>query len=342
MGGQFAPTTHAESSVSLDIAAADGRAFPDTPETFTQRYESVEAKVTAFKDELDQAVADLATDENWLNYCSTMSRFHSYSFNNQMLIHLQSGGRATRVAGYRRWQNDFGRQVNDGEKGIGILAPKKAWVTAKDANGDPVKDDTGKPVRKKVITGWTTATVFDVSQTHGEPLPEVDRELSEDPPPGMVEDLTAAAEAKGYSVEFRNLDSHARGSAQGWTDPRGKSIVIDADLTSGSQAATLAHEVGHVYAGHCEPDAKGKYHTGEGGCRGRFEVEAESVAYSLARANGMSMDGSKLSAQYVAGWSRHDKDALRESAQTVAKTTTAILTSVPFRNLTIEPHQDPT
>lgn len=144
--------------------------------------------------------------------------------------------------------------------------------------------------------------------------------------------MTAAAEAAGYTVEFRAMDSHRAGTAQGWTNPKTKQIVVDASLTPGSQAATLAHELGHVYAGHCEPENDGKYHVGEGGCRGRFEVEAESVAYILGRSQGMDMDGGKLSAQYVAGWSRHDRDALRNSAESVSKATKKVLEAVPFRN----------
>lgn len=318
--------------LTLDDVAPP-RAFADTPEVFTAKYDSVTDKVDAYKAELDAAVAGLATDGEWINYVTTMAKFHRYSSTNQLLIYLQSGGRATRVAGFRAWQDKFNRSVNKGEKAIGILAPKIINETVKDSAGKPVKGPDGKPVKQRKVVGFTTASVFDVSQTSGDPLPEIDQELTETPPEGFRRDMEDAAEAAGYRVEYREMDSHREGTAQGWTDPRSKTIVIDASLTEGSQAATLAHELGHVYAGHCEPDQLGHYHVGAGGCRGRMEVEAESVSYALTRANGMSHSGAKLSAQYVAGWSRHDPAALKQSADAVSKATKKILETVRFRNV---------
>jgi hypothetical protein len=325
--GSFKATEHADSGISL--GAPSERAYADASHVFTDKYETAREKVDAYKAELDQAVADLATDENWLAYLQANAKFHRYSFTNQMLISLQSGGKATRVASFKKWKDDFERTVNKGEKALGIFAPMLA--KAKDANGNDILDGNGRPTQRCI--GFKVVPVFDVAQTDGKPLPTIEQELSETPPDGFVEDMVAAAEKAGYSVEFRNMDSHASGTAQGWSDPQNKQIVIDADLSEGSQAATLSHELGHVYAGHCEPDAMGKYHTGVGGCRGRYEVEAESVAYSLTRSQGMSMSQAKLSAQYVAGWSRHDKNALRESAETVSKATKKILDSTTFRNL---------
>lgn len=342
VGGQFDTKAHGESGVTLgndQVASEDiqedatERAFADAPSVFTTKFESLDDRIAAFNLELDRAVADLASDDNWRAWLDMQSQFHRYSFANTMLIHLQTGGRATRVAGFRAWQEKFNRTVNKGEKAIAIRAPKTVWVTKKDTNDNVVKGKDGKPVKEKRIVGFTLTSVFDVSQTSGDPLPEIERELSEDPPEGFVDDMVAAAEALGYTVEFREMNSHANGTAQGWTSPRDKQIVVDASQTPGSQAATLAHELGHVAAGHCDPENDGKYHVGEGGCRGRFEIEAESIAYAITRANGMSMDGSKLSAQYVAGWSKHDKDGLRESAETVAKATKKVLESGSFRNV---------
>ncbi len=328
--GKFGEQEHDESGVPLDVP---GRAFSPS-ETFTRRYESVDEKVAAFKVEIDRAVESLADDENWLDYLDMASKFYRYSPTNQLLIAIQTGGRATQVAGFRKWKDEFGRTVKKGEKAIGILAPRVVNVTEKDAGGAPVKGPDGKPVKRRQVVGFTTASVFDVSQTEGDPLPELERELSDDPPEGFLDDLEAAAKAAGYTVEYREMNSHSNRTAQGWTDPKSKVIVVDSALSRGSVAATLAHEIGHVYAGHCDPENDGKYHVGEGGCRGRFEVEADSVAYVVQRANGVYPgQATKLTAQYVAGWSRHDKDALRESADAVSKASKAILSAVPFRSV---------
>ena len=60
--------------------------------------------------------------EKYQAYLRTMSHFHHYSVNNQMLIFSQCP-HATLVAGYQKWQNQFSRHVLRGEKGISKLAP---------------------------------------------------------------------------------------------------------------------------------------------------------------------------------------------------------------------------
>ncbi|MGL5827847.1 MAG: ArdC-like ssDNA-binding domain-containing protein [Nocardioides sp.] len=333
-GGQFAAGTRAEIDVSLDTPPE--RAFADAPEAFARKYDTIEEKVAAFKVELESAVSGLAEDENWLRYVAAMSKFHRYSFNNQMLIAIQTSGRATKVAGFRTWAG-LGRHVKAGEKGIGILAPRIINVAKKDDNGKPVKGPDGKPVKARQVVGFTTATVFDVSQTDGDPLPFADVELSEDPPDGFVDDMVAAAEKAGYGVEFRPMDSTRSATASGWSDGRAKRIVVDSDLSPGSQAATLAHELGHVYARHCEPEHAESYAAGASGCRGRFEIEAESVAYALGRVNGMAMGDGRLSATYIAGWSRGDRELLRESGEAVSGALKGILGATKFRNAESSP-----
>lgn len=96
----------------------------------------------------------------WLQFAA---RFHRYSFGNCILIAVQRPS-ATRVAGYRRWQK-LGRQVRRGEKGISIIAPAPIYEERTD-------EETGETHRVQVALRFTGATVFDVSQTDGDPLPE--------------------------------------------------------------------------------------------------------------------------------------------------------------------------
>ena len=71
-----------------------------------------------------------------------MSRFHRYSVNNVMLIHSQKPN-ATRVAGFNKWRDDFGRHVKRGEKGIQIIAPIFYKKKIEEMKRDP---DTDAPV----------------------------------------------------------------------------------------------------------------------------------------------------------------------------------------------------
>jgi hypothetical protein len=56
--------------------------------------------------------------------------------------------------------------------------------------------------------------VFDVSQTEGEPLPDLDTEATGDAG-DLVEQLTAAADALGVTVRIVPADEWAHGEAKG-------------------------------------------------------------------------------------------------------------------------------
>jgi hypothetical protein len=62
------------------------------------------------------------------------------------------------------------------------------------------------------------------------------------------------------------------------------------------------------------------------GCRGRIEVEAESVAYIVAAASGLPTDGYSL--PYVARWADGDARVVRETAERVIGSTGAILAAL--------------
>lgn len=319
-GGQFATEARAEADVTLSAGA-------DT-NPFTARYDTLDEKIAAFHAELESQVASLDSDENWLAYLDTASRFHHYSLFNQLLIAVQSPN-ATRVAGYRKWQ-EFGRQVRAGERGIGILAPKVVNIRLEDSNGKPVLGEDGKQKKVRKVVGFTTATVFDIAQTDGDPLPEIDSTIHDEPPEGFRYDLESAVTARGYTVVYEPIP----GSAQGYTDAISKRVVIDADLADADQVGTLAHELGHIAAGHCEQDQRAEYHTGHRGQRGRMEVEAESIGYALLRSAGMRPP-KYASGAYVKGWAgvQRDTDTVKESATRVSATVKALLSSGSWRHL---------
>ena len=123
--------------------------------------------------------------ENFANYIRVMSHFTKYSVNNTILIALQTGGTATKVAGYEAWQKNFGRQVNRGEKAIKIFAPmtykrKKEQDVIDQATGQPVRNPDGSIKKEEVevtIPSFRVASVFDISQTSGPPLPTLVEDL---------------------------------------------------------------------------------------------------------------------------------------------------------------------
>ena len=80
-----------------------------------------EEKVKALTEKLEKGIKEVFASEKYKAYLSTMAKFHSYSFNNSILIYMQKPD-ASLVAGYKTWQS-LERQVKKGEKGITILAP---------------------------------------------------------------------------------------------------------------------------------------------------------------------------------------------------------------------------
>lgn len=143
--------------------------------------ENKNQRMKEITERLEQGVKEIFTSEMYMEYLKTMSQFHDYSFNNTLLIHLQKPD-ATLVAGYQAWQKKFHRQVRRGEKGIQIIAPapireKEEIEKIDPVTMEPVLKPDGTPETEEVvytIPRFRITTVFDVSQTEGEPLPELE------------------------------------------------------------------------------------------------------------------------------------------------------------------------
>ena len=84
----------------------------------------------------------------------------AWSWNNQLLVALAGHADAR---GYRQWQ-EVGRHVKKGEKAVHILCP----CVGKKTETDP---DTGREREGSFLYGFTSAPVFGISQTEGDPLP---------------------------------------------------------------------------------------------------------------------------------------------------------------------------
>ena len=126
---------------------------------------SQKERIREITEKLEEGVKAVFESARYKEYLACMSKFHSYSLNNSLLIAAQYPT-ATAVAGYRSWQQNFGRQVRKGEKGIKILAPCKYKVETdeKDENGDP---------KMMELTGFRVVSVFALEQTEGKELPSI-------------------------------------------------------------------------------------------------------------------------------------------------------------------------
>lgn len=262
-------------------------------------------KLTEAHDRLAQAVEEMTTAEDWQAFLAMAARFHTYSPNNVFLI-LSQRPDATRVAGYRAWQG-LGRQVRKGEAGIAVLAP--CTYRTKDSD-EPAGDDATKGTR--VLRGFRVVHVFDVSQTEGDPLPEVDRPslLEGDAPAELWQRLADQVVAASFTLE--RGECHG---ANGFTNYLTRTVRVREDVEPAQAAKTLAHELAHVHLHDGTEYGKG--------CRGRSEVEAESVAYLVCEAAGMA--STAYSFPYVAHWAGGEVDVVRQTASRVLEVARAIV-----------------
>jgi len=296
---------------------------------------SLEERLTALHAQLVDAVADLVHSDKWAQMLAVAARFPTYSPSNVLLIAVQRPD-ATRVAGIRTW-NGLGRRVIKGERGIGILAPclyrtdDPAPIHNDDGDRPPPEPDDGSLPRRE-LRGFRVVHVFDVTQTDGAPLPDVQPQLLDGGAPELLWNrLAGLVQHDGYRIERRTCPA----GVNGWTSPADKTVVIDEHLAPAQSIKTLAHELGHIRANHADrfPD----YST-DRRCRGAAEVEAESIAYIVT--SHLGMDPAPYSVPYVAGWA-DDLDALRHAMSTVVAVAHGLLED-PSRIGADHPAQPPT
>ena len=277
-------------------------------------------------DKLETGIMDLFESDRFQAYLDTMARFHNYSFNNTILIAMQGG---QLVAGYNKWRDEFHRNVKKGEKGIKIFAPApykvKKEVPKLDEQGQPVKDKDGNTVteQKEIqVPAFKIVSVFDVSQTEGEPLPSLG-----------VEEL--AGDVERYQDFFKALEQTSPvpmafedipGGSHGYYHLTEKRIAIQENMSELQTLKTAIHEIAHAKLHAIDPEAPAAEQQNRPDSRTR-EVQAESVAYTVCQHYGL--DTSDYSFGYVAGWSSgKDLKELRASLEIIRATAHELITTI--------------
>ena len=313
-----------ESKVQPEAAAPTKAPQPVTPILLNGQNSAERMK--EITDRLETGIQELFESERYKAYLTTMSKFHSYSFNNTLLIAMQGG---QLVAGYNKWRDDFHRNVKKGEKAIKILAPApfkaKKEVQKLDAQGRPVMGKDGKPVtevQEIQVPAFKIVSVFDVSQTEGEPLPSIG-----------VEELTGSVER--YGEFFKALEQTSPvpigfedipGGSHGYYHLTEKRIAIQEGMSELQTLKTAIHEIAHSKLHAIDPEAPAIEQADRPDSRTR-EVQAESVAYAVCQHYGL--DTSDYSFVYVAGWSSgKDLKELKASLETIRATAHELITTI--------------
>ena len=240
-------------------------------------------------------------------YLNAMAQFHSYSFGNILQIARQKPN-ATRVAGIRAW-NELGRYVKKGEKGIQILAPMIGYRRRKnDAEQEQSTQPDAKPA--PMLIGFRAVYVFDISQTEGTDLPELEHAITGEV--GAYRDRMLDFLARqNITLEFNEKIAPALGVSYG-----GK-IALLPGQSKAEEFTTLVHETAHELLHKAERRTITTQTV--------RETEAEAVAFVVGQAVGLELGTS--SADYIQLY--HGNAALlAESLEVIQRTSAVILTAL--------------
>lgn len=262
---------------------------------------------------LEDGVREVFTSENYVRYLETFSKFHNYSFNNTILILMQCPT-ASHVASYKDWTEKFHRIVKKGSRGIKILVPtpKKYYVEEECSRADGSKY-TKKVEHRKLY--FKIGHVFDYSQTTGDELPSLARNLELETPElnQLLSKLFATSEVPiKYDYDLKEND------ANGYYSPMKNEICLKPALAALHKLKTIIHEYSHYYQ-----ETLFKEHTKDFD-RDTKEVVAESCAYCVIEMLANETNMEKLSSEeysfgYIASWGSKDLKELKSTLDIISK-----------------------
>ncbi len=290
------------------------------------RSEEMNSSITAWVEQLSDLVDEAQASEEFHEWLDVQSRFHDYSYRNTLLITLQCP-HATQVAGYNTWRDEFDRHVKEGEQAIWIWAPIIAKQCPECGNSPSYHensaceyDETPPDEWTRGLVGFRPVSVFDVSQTKGEALPDLDTAASG----GGKEFVSALLDAPDrLEIEARIVppDEWDHGEARGVCKRRSVFTmqpvveVVDRD-NQGDLARTLIHEYAHAFL-HFDLEDSTE--------RSKREVEAEAVAYVVGRYFGLDTSGSAL---YLAAWQDEDAKAITDRLGRISRTAEELIETI--------------
>nr|WP_157500042.1 ArdC-like ssDNA-binding domain-containing protein [Halobacterium sp. CBA1126] len=294
-------------------ASSSSVSFDETDTRPDEMHSTIEQWIDDLVANIDDAQAS-AEFQEWLD---VQRRFHDYSYRNTLLIKRQCPA-ASRVAGYRTWQEEFDRHVKEGEQAIWIWAPIIATQCPEcehspsyHDDSDCTYDETPPEDWDEGLVGFNPAPVFDVSQTEGEPLPELDTAATGDAGE-LVGRLLDVAGDLDVTASIIPDDAWTHGAANGVCERVSVDaepvVAVRARENDADLARTLIHEYAHALL-----------HDGvtERVERSKREVEAEAVAYIVGRYCGLD---TSRSAFYLAAWAGDDSAVVRDRLDRISRT----------------------
>lgn len=225
---------------------------------------SKHAEIAEILKTLEAEVYKIFTSEYYLEvYLKTFSKFHNYSFNNALWIYLQRQD-ATIVASFNDWKKKFNRNVKKGAKGIKVLVPIKKNIVKE--NAITMEEEVYQKLFFKI------GNVFDISDTEGQPLPEIVTLLQYNS--DFLKNLIAMI-IKSSEVPIIIKESDQFGNANGYYSITSNEIYVKQNLSDLQKLKTMLHELSHYIQ-----ETKFAANIKDIG-RSSKEVIAESTAYCV-------------------------------------------------------------
>lgn len=302
-------------------------------------YKKQQQQIKETTDKLEAGIREFLSSDKFQEYLKVMSRFHNYSYSNSLLIAMQKPD-ATLVAGFSKWKS-MERHPMRGEHGIKIFAPApvKEKETHEKIDPDtklPILDENGNPVIEEIEIKrprFKVVTVFDVSQTDGKPLPDLEvNELK-----GSVNNFPQFFEALKRTSKVPIDLEPMEGSKYGYFSPLEKRIAIREGISETQMIKTAVHELAHSRLHDIDEttNPSSKLPTKD---RETKEVEAESVAYTVCQHFGI--DTGDYSFGYVASWSSgRELPELKSSLSTIRSAASSLINEIEENLITIQKEQ---
>lgn len=186
-------------------------------------------------------------------------------------------------------------------------------------------DENGMPQKEQVevtIPAFRAVSVFDVSQTDGKPIPELEAQELLSTVEGYEDFVQALMNVAPVPIGFEDIP----GDSKGYFHTEEKRIAVQENMSESQTLKTMVHEVAHSML-HNKEINRDDLIEEPAKDRNTKEVEAESVAYTVCQHFGIDTSG--YSFGYIAGWSSgKDMKELKSSLDTIRKTASELITGI--------------
>ncbi len=185
-------------------------------------------------------------------------------------------------------------------------------------------DKDGTPQTEEVeikIPAFRAVSVFDVSQTDGEPLPELEAKELLSTVEGYEDFINAITYVAHAPIGFEDIP----GASKGYFNIEKNRIAVQEGMSESQTLKTMVHETAHSMLHNKEVNKEDILAPAKD--RNTKEVEAESIAFTVY--NHFSIDTSDYSVGYIAGWSNgKDMKELKSSLDTIRRTASELITGI--------------